>query len=92
MSLSPSALAALLAQPALEAPAGVTANFDNPPNRNHLAWFVTTFCMVIATLCLFLRGYAKLWIARKVGVEEVLMLLAYVRHPVLSIVPIFENT
>lgn len=63
-------LAALLFQPALEAPEGVIPNFDNPPNENGLAWFVTTFCMVAATICIGLRAYAKLWITRKVQVEE----------------------
>lgn len=77
-------LAALLAEPALAAPKGVTANFEVPLNRNGLAWFVTTFYMVIATLSLLVRAYAKLWVSRKIQVEEVLMLCAYVSHPRLS--------
>ncbi|KAJ9143510.1 Integral membrane protein PTH11 [Pleurostoma richardsiae] len=77
MSLSSDQLAALLDAPALEPPSGVTAEFDNPPNENVLAWFVTTFCMVISTLCLFVRLYAKLWVLRKIRAEEVLMVLAY---------------
>ncbi|GLA60859.1 hypothetical protein AtubIFM54640_001357 [Aspergillus tubingensis] len=36
--MSPEALATLLDEPALAAPSGVTANFDNPPNSNTLAW------------------------------------------------------
>lgn len=80
MSLSDADLATLLASPALEAPAGVTPDFDNPPNRNGLAIFVTTFCMIIATLCLCLRLYAKLWITRAVQVQEVFIVLAYVRQ------------
>ncbi|GAA92593.1 hypothetical protein AKAW_10707 [Aspergillus luchuensis IFO 4308] len=44
--MSPEALATLLDEPALAAPSGVTANFDNPPNSNTLAWVVTTFCTV----------------------------------------------
>jgi hypothetical protein len=78
MSLSSEQLTALLAAPALEPPPGVIANFDNPPNENALAWFVTTFCMIISTLCLFVRLYAKLWVLRKIRAEEVLMILAYV--------------
>ena len=70
MAMTPEALEALLASPALEPPPGVTANFDNPPNENGLAWGVTTFCMVIATLCLFLRGYARMWLEKTVRVEE----------------------
>lgn len=38
MAMTSEALEALLAAPVLEPPAGVTANFDNPPNRNGLAW------------------------------------------------------
>ncbi|EQB58540.1 hypothetical protein CGLO_01210 [Colletotrichum gloeosporioides Cg-14] len=77
MSLSSDELEDLLASPALEPPEGVTPNFDNPPNQNGLAWAVTTACMVIATLCLFVRCYARLWIEKKVRIEEVLMILAY---------------
>ncbi|RKU43781.1 hypothetical protein DL546_004585 [Coniochaeta pulveracea] len=77
MSLPPDQLAALLAAPALEPPAGVTANFDNPPNKNGLAWFVTTFCMVISTLFLLVRLYAKIWVRKETRTEEILMVLAY---------------
>lgn len=65
MSLSSSELEALLAAPAMQAPAGITPNFDNPPNQNGLAWFVTTFCMVIATACLLVRLYSRVWQQRK---------------------------
>ncbi|KAJ4191816.1 hypothetical protein NW759_016656 [Fusarium solani] len=77
MAMSQEQLEKLLAAPALEPPPGVTPEFDNPPNGNVLAWGVTTFCMIIATLCLFLRAYGRLWLERKVFVEEVLMICAY---------------
>lgn len=67
---SDEALAEILAAPALPPPAGVTPIFDNPPNHNTLAWFVTTMCMVVATLCLFLRAYVKIWIDKRFRVEE----------------------
>jgi hypothetical protein len=70
MSLSSEAIAALLASPALAPPESVTPEFDSPPNQNSLAWFVTTFCMVVATICLFLRAYTKLWIERRPKFEE----------------------
>jgi hypothetical protein len=70
MSWSSEALAELLAQPALSPPPGVTQNFDNPPNSNDLAWIVTTFCMVIATLCLFLRLFSRCWLEKKLRLEE----------------------
>ncbi|KAJ5371216.1 uncharacterized protein N7496_007308 [Penicillium cataractarum] len=79
MSLSPEALAKLLAQPALSPPPGVTPNFDNPPNSNRLAWFVTTFCMVIATICLLLRLFSRCWLEKKLRIEEGLMICAYLK-------------
>lgn len=70
MAMSSKELEALLAAPALEPPPGVTANFDNPPNRNGLAWGVTTVCTVILTLCLLIRLYARTWMEKKLRVEE----------------------
>uniref|UniRef100_A0A0D2YKD9 Rhodopsin domain-containing protein n=1 Tax=Fusarium oxysporum (strain Fo5176) TaxID=660025 RepID=A0A0D2YKD9_FUSOF len=47
-------LEALLAAPALQPPPGAEASFDNPPNRNGLAWFVTT-------LLLMFGAYGAFW-------------------------------
>lgn len=63
-------LETLLSAPALTTPDNVSPNFDDPPNRNDLAWGVTTACMVIATMCFFLRGYTRCWLEKKVQVEE----------------------
>lgn len=63
-------LEALLAAPSLPAPEGVTPNFDNPPNRNGLAYFVTTFCIFVATLCLILRAYIRTWKEKRLYKEE----------------------
>lgn len=79
MSLSASELRTLLAEPALPAPNGVRADFENPSNKNGLAWFVTTFCMLFATALVLARGYAKLRILKAAHIEELLMLCAYVR-------------
>lgn len=68
--MSSEAITALLALPALAPPEGVTPDFDSPPNQNGLAWAVTTFCMVVATICLFIRAYAKLWVERNAKIEE----------------------
>ncbi|KAI5247030.1 hypothetical protein E4T42_06126 [Aureobasidium subglaciale] len=57
MSLSPE-IQALLAAPALVPPTGITADFDNPPNKNYLAWIVTTLCMAFATFSVIIRGGA----------------------------------
>ena len=63
-------LEALLAAPALPPPEGVIPNFDSPPNRNGLAYFVTAFCLVVLTLCLLLRAYSRTWRERKLHKEE----------------------
>ncbi|KAL2817190.1 hypothetical protein BJX63DRAFT_386336 [Aspergillus granulosus] len=75
--MSPEAFDQLMAAPALAAPAGITPNFDNPPNRNGLAWVVTTLCMVIATMCLLLRLFFRSWVEKKFRIEEALMIGAY---------------
>lgn len=68
--MSPEELDALLNAPALEPPPGVTPMFDNPPNRNDYAWGITTVCMLVATLCLCLRWYVRIWLDRKVRIED----------------------
>ncbi|KAK8162013.1 hypothetical protein IWX90DRAFT_515640 [Phyllosticta citrichinensis] len=66
-----------LRQPALAPPDGVTPDFDNPPNENALAWFVTIFCMVVATTFFLLRAYGRLFVEKKFGIEEAMMICAY---------------
>lgn len=80
MSLTSSELSALLAQPALQPPANVTPDYVDPPNKNQLAYFVTTFCMIIATVSFLIRAYTKSCLTKEVHVEEILMLGAYVGH------------
>lgn len=63
-------LAALLASPALQPPPGVTPDFDDPANNNGLAWFVLTSCMAVATVCFLLRAYARIYLQRKLHMEE----------------------
>lgn len=70
MSLSSTELDALLGEPAMQAPAGVTPDYENPPNQNRLAWFVTTFCMLIATVCLFVRLYSRVWQKKRFRITE----------------------
>ncbi|RAL16576.1 uncharacterized protein BO97DRAFT_467884 [Aspergillus homomorphus CBS 101889] len=70
-------LATLFAQPALAAPEGVTPNFDNPPNHNSLALGIITVCTVIATLCMCLRIYVRIWLDRSIRLEDVLMVGAF---------------
>lgn len=74
--MSPETLAELLAAPALAAPSGVTPNFENPPNRNGLAWFVTTFCVVVATMCVFLHLFVRLRLEKKIRPEDGKLILS----------------
>lgn len=63
-------LQALFDTPAMTAPDGVTANFDDPPNQNGLAIAVLTLCLVISSICVMLRFYARVWLLRRVQAEE----------------------
>lgn len=56
--------------PAMVAPEGETANFENPPNENTMAMVIITVTLVIATLCIMLRAYGRVYLLRKVGIEE----------------------
>ncbi|EYE93879.1 uncharacterized protein EURHEDRAFT_459029 [Aspergillus ruber CBS 135680] len=78
--MSPEELDALLNAPALEPPPDVTPMFDSPTNRNDHAWGITTVCMLVATLCLCLRWYVRIWLDRKVRVEDVMAICAYGAH------------
>lgn len=62
--------------PALAPPPGVVPQLDNPPNRNDVAIGVITTCAAIATICLFLRAYARVWLLRKVQIEESMLVPA----------------
>ncbi|KAL5338238.1 hypothetical protein BJX70DRAFT_215430 [Aspergillus crustosus] len=63
--------------PALKPPEGITPQFNNPPNRNGLAIAVLSTCAVFATICCFLRGYARVVLLRKLQTEELLVIIAY---------------
>jgi hypothetical protein len=70
MSLTEAELAAMLDMPAMEPPEGQEANFENPPNENALALGIITVTLVIGTLCVLLRAYARVYLLRKVQIEE----------------------
>lgn len=64
------ALAAVLDSPAMPAPEGVTPNFDDPPNMNGLAVAIIRLTLVIASVCLLLRAYARVYLLRKAQIEQ----------------------
>lgn len=56
--------------PAHPPPDGVTPNFDNPTNRNALAIGVLAACVAVTTLCFLMRIYARVYLLRKIQLEE----------------------
>ncbi|KAF2727281.1 hypothetical protein EJ04DRAFT_570519 [Polyplosphaeria fusca] len=75
-SLSPAQRAAFLEGPALAPPAGVLPNFEMPNNGNALCLGVTIPTTVIAALVVFLRLYSKISCAKKLRVEDAIMVAA----------------
>lgn len=61
---------AILNGPAMAPPAGETSDFTNPPNENPLAIGVLVTMIVISTLCVLVRLYARVYLLRKVQAEE----------------------
>lgn len=70
MSLSPEELEAILDMEAMPLPEGEVRNFENPPNQNGLALAIITLTLAIGTLCVLLRAYARLYLLRKIQIEE----------------------
>lgn len=66
-----------LSAPGMAPPAGITPDFDNPPNWNAQGWTLLTWMMVVSTGCVVLRGWAK-WLHRKACIEDLMLLGAYV--------------
>ncbi len=60
----------LLAGPALAPPAGIVANFENPPNGNGIAHATFVICLFFATFSFLVRMYARLVGLRSVRVED----------------------
>jgi hypothetical protein len=63
--------------PGIPPPNGTVSQFVNPPNGNTLGRVVAILCLVIATLAVCLRAYARVVILRKVHVEDFLALSGY---------------
>lgn len=57
--------------PALAPPGpDIVPNFDNPPNMNVLAQTVTTIALVIVTVVVLLRAYAKIFLVKRVQIQD----------------------
>lgn len=64
--------------PLLPAPDGVTAQLDNPPNDNGLALGVLITCVAIPTISVIIRIFQRIIMPRKLQIEDILTVLAYV--------------
>ncbi|KAI0890639.1 uncharacterized protein GGS22DRAFT_16406 [Annulohypoxylon maeteangense] len=68
---------------AVPPPANIVPNLNNPPNSNTLARAVIIGCLCIVTIAILLRAYVKIFVLRKLYLEDALafigfaMILAY---------------
>lgn len=68
---TPESVQLLLNGPAGTPPAGVTPNFDNPPNLNNTFLVGTlVLCLSFATVAVLIRLYTKLFLIRSVAYED----------------------
>ena len=67
---TPESVQMLLNGPAGTPPAGVTPNFDNPPNLNTYVVFTLVLCVSFATVALLIRFYTKLFLIRSIAYED----------------------
>jgi hypothetical protein len=69
-SLSPAEREAKLNGPALTPPSGIVSNFESPPNENYMCFVVLTISLIIATLLLLVRAYARIFCVGRVYIED----------------------
>ncbi|KAI5859432.1 hypothetical protein GGS23DRAFT_585383 [Durotheca rogersii] len=67
----------ILDKPALGAPPGVESNLANPSNRNIIPEAVIPICLVLTTLAILLRCYARVFVVKKINVDDILSLLGF---------------
>ncbi|KAI0894280.1 hypothetical protein F4806DRAFT_472682 [Annulohypoxylon nitens] len=63
--------------PALAPPQGVEPNFENRPNKTHLAYGIFSLCLFISTTLVLIRAYATWAYIKKVSFNDYLMLIAF---------------
>ena len=59
--------------PAAKPPPGLTSNFVNPPNQKDIVLVYTTLFTVIATLGIAARMYTRIWVIKKVQLEDCML-------------------
>ncbi|KAI6080682.1 hypothetical protein F4821DRAFT_250997 [Hypoxylon rubiginosum] len=78
--LSPAQLAALMDQPAMPPPPGVTPNFEHRFNRNGLSISASTICLVASTVAILIRIYSRLVKMRTANIRDFLVFIGYVLY------------
>ena len=63
-------LEARLNGPAMAPPPGLYSNFNDPSNLQVYAIITLTFCMTFSTVAVFVRMYTKIFLIRKVSLED----------------------
>lgn len=67
---SMAALQRLLNGPAATPPAGVTPDFDDPPNQRLFVIAILVLCLTFSTLAVLMRMYTKLFLVRSLVPED----------------------
>ncbi|RYO95043.1 hypothetical protein DL766_007550 [Monosporascus sp. MC13-8B] len=77
-AIPPSRLQDVLDGPALPPPEGVVPDFDNPPNRSAMALGALFTCLILATVFLAIRIYARFFVVKSTHLGDYLVIPAYV--------------
>lgn len=72
-ALSPEQQQDFLNGPSMKAPEGITSNLIDPPNHNGMAIAASVTCVAVVLICVSLRAYSRLVVAKKVMLEDCMM-------------------
>ncbi|KAK0634893.1 hypothetical protein B0T17DRAFT_594652 [Bombardia bombarda] len=64
-------------KPGLTPPPGIVSNFDNPPDENGAAHATLAICLVVSTVAIILRIYARFFVLRKPFLGDYILITAY---------------
>lgn len=73
----PAVQQAILDGPAMVPPNGTIPDFDDPPNSNSLGIGIGVMCLFLGTTTFFLRVYSRIFIVKKLQIEDCASYPAY---------------
>lgn len=79
---------AILNGPAMLPPKGMVSDFDNPPNSNPEALAVAVVCILLALVAASSRAYSSLFVAKKLHLEDCVLVVSTTRLPLLMETPL----